>query len=385
VFTDGGNLSVEYLRGLGDRLAGPIFLAGHAGPGLALFLEGRADLITLLRRPVDQAVSNYLHVLSDPQNALHADALRGSFSDYLRGHDDQIDYQARSLCVVLSDDPRRMDAIRLHRLEILLQFIDSLPFVGVMERAQSCGEALSRLMRGPGAIDLPCLNAAVYRGVSVRTLERLRREYEALSRAPELAPIFAREALVHARAVAALDRVAPLTAGGPRRPVGASAADFIGARRFSTLDGRFTGAAIVADLAGEPAHIAYGPYDLRPRGPYAAEFHFTVEGASAAAAGRIEIEALANGRIGLRRRWLRPQAWTSPRLRTLHFQNTRATNVLEFRMRGKGFAAGALRFEGVSLSPSSAWRAWPSLFARLAGRVRRGLRSAARRLQPRHG
>jgi hypothetical protein len=379
VFTDGGNLSVDYLEGLGARLAGRVFLAGHGLHGVAEFLRDRADLITVLRRPADQAVSNYLHLLSDPDNGLHKEAVRGSFSDFLRRNDHQIDYQTGALVVTLTRDPARMHVLRTRDLDPVLQFLDSLPFVGVMERADACGEILSRIMPEAGAMRLPYLNSAVYRGVSVRTLERLRLEYEALREDPRLAPIFAREALVHARAAAAmarLERQVTQPGGPPRRLVGR---ETISPSRFSTRHGEFADTAIVCHLRHGQEHLVHGPYDRLQNGCYAVVFRVAVTDASMG--GSIQLEASSNGAVSLRRRWITPGA--SPPARTLHFVNDAASNVLEFRVRMRGLAGGQLIFEGVTVRRSTIWRAWPSVLARLLSRLRRWPDRRASRTQAR--
>jgi hypothetical protein len=343
-----------------------VFVAGHALAGVAECLRDRADLITVLRRPADQAVSNYLHLLSDPENGLHAEAARGSFGDFLRRNDHQIDYQLAALCVALTRDPARGHELRTRDLATVLSFLDSLPFIGVMEQAEACGELLSRIMPDAGPIRLPCLNSAVYRGVSVRTLERLRLEYEALREDPRLAPIFAREALVHARAAAAmvrLERQVAQPSRSPRRLVGR---ETVSASRFSTRHGELADSAIVCRLPLGQDHLVHGPYDRLQRGCYAVEFRVAV--ADARTGGRIQLEASSNGAVSLRRRWIGPVA--SATARTLHFVNDAASNVLEFRVRTQGFAGGQLIFEGVTVRRSTMWRAWPSALTRLLSRAR---------------
>lgn len=330
----------------------------------------------MLRRPADQAVSNYLHVLSDPENGLHAEASSGSFSDFLRRNDHQIDYQTGSLCVAITSDPARMHEIRTRDVSPVLRLIDSLPFVGVMERAEVCGEVLSRVIPDAGAISLPCLNAAVYRGVSVRTLDRLHREYEALREDPQLAPIFAREAAVHARAAAALARLERRLIQTDARAGHARKAGPISASRFSTREGEILGSAIVCRLSLGPEHLIHGPYDRLAAGCYRVDFQYSVRGVGPGSASRIQIEAIGNGAVSLRRRWI--PAIGPARKRSLHFINDRASNVLEFRLRARGFAQGWLVFEGVSVCSSSLWRAWPSAVIQLLSWLRR-------RLAPRSG
>ena len=367
-FSEAGNLSVEYLQGLGERLNGQVFLAGHAGPGVAEFLKGRADIITLLRQPADQAVSNYLHVLSDPENPLHGAAIDRSFADFLRGHSHQIDYQTRALCVALSADPARMDQIRTRRLEELLGFLDSLAFAGVVERAEACGEVLTQLLESDRPIALACLNPAILRGVSTRTLGRLRREYETLCDDPELAPIFMREARVHARAASILDRLEQREARRQQPARRSPSGRFVSARRFSTSSGRFVGPAIIANLHETSAHLVHGPEDRLPTGHHRVEFHVRLRDCDGS--GRIEIEALANRRLSLGRRWLSVTDLASSRLRKLDFAITDPSDVMEFRVRARYFATGVLVFEGVTVRRSTIWRTWPSMVRRWIWRFR---------------
>ncbi|HSZ52386.1 MAG TPA: hypothetical protein VK801_12500 [Caulobacteraceae bacterium] len=381
VSTDGGSLSVEYLRGLNDRLSGRAFVVGHAGPGVAEFLQGRADLITVLRRPADQAVSHYLHVLADPGHELHTEAMRGSFSEFLRRNDGLIDFQTASLCVALTGDAARADAIRSLNLEPLLQFLDALPFVGVTERAQACGEVLSHIFPSGDSVALACLNAAVSRGVSARTLDRLRHEYDALKDDPRLAPIFAREAIVHARAAACLARLERRATQAGARTGHARKSETISASRFSTRHGEILGSAIVCRLPEGANHLVHGPYGRLAAGCYQVEFRLSVHDAAPGPSPRIQLETVSNGVVSLRRRWI--GAKTAGQTRTLHFINDAASNVLEFRIRTRGFTKGQLIFQGVTVCRSTIWRTWPSMFTRLVSQARRWLSRRVARLEAR--
>jgi hypothetical protein len=373
VFSDAGNLTTGYLERLGARLTGRAFLAGHAGQGVAAALEGRADMITLLREPADQAVSNYLHVLSEPNNVLHADAARLSFTDYLRRHHHQIDYQARSLALAIGADPAESDALR-HSPHALTDFLESLAFVGVMERMEACAKALSRRLPGTPPISLACMNAAVCRGVSARTLGRLRQDYLDLRDEADLALIFAREARLHQRAKDLLARLeADLKPGSATPRVG-----FIGAARFHTAQGLTRGRTVVAPLASSARHIIHGPYARMSPGHYQADFKFRLE---ADGPGRLKLEAACNGDIRLGRRWLSAATWARPGATAIHFTHADAADVLEFRIRAKGFAGGRLIFDGVTITPCAAARAWPSRVWRALSLARRGVRQGLRGLR----
>jgi len=366
VFSQGGNLNLGYVESLGPQLTEGAFLAGHAGQGVAAALRGRADIITLLRNPADQAVSNYLHVLSEPHNAMHADATRLSFRDYLRLHHDQIDYQARSLALALGASPAQSDALRLCP-HALTDFLKSLAFVGVMERMEACALALSRRLPGEPKISLACMNAAVCRGVSARTLALLRQDYLDLRDDAVLSPIFAREARLHKMAEALLARLEThLTSESAARSAG-----FIAAARFYTAQGPARGPSVVAPLATRARHIVHGPYSQMAPGHYRADFHLEIE---ALGPGRLKLEAACNGTIVLGRRWLGPAACQKPGVAAIQFFHADAADVLEFRIRAKGFTGGRLVFRGVTISPSSAARTWGSRIWRALSLARRRVR-----------
>jgi hypothetical protein len=246
----------------------------------------------------------------------------------------------------------------------------------VVERVETCGEVLSRLFPDGGSIALACLNAAVYRGISIRTIEGLRKEYEDLRDDPVLTPIFAREARIHAVAEATLRRLERSLAG-PRRGQRFQTPAILNATRFRSLGGVRDGSAIVAALPNAPAYLVHGPYDALPRGGYDAVFQFTVQDAAPQNTGRIKLEIVSNGVVSLHRRWLAAGAWNSAHARSLAFVNDANANVFEFRIGAEGFDEGCLIFEGVNLRPSDLRRVWPSAFSRILFRLRSRVRSLA--------
>jgi len=345
VLSDGGKLTVDYLQGLGDRLSGRVFLAGHSGQGVAGFLEGRADIITILRRPRDQVVSNYLHVVSDPQNPLNALASRHSLTDYLREYNYALHFQSQSLWIALSTDEDRRGLGDPDQVDGLLAFMETMPFVGVIENAEACGAVLSRMMALDQPIQLPCLNSAVYRGVSTATLARLCAEYDGLRDDPDLGYLIAVEDLVYAKAraiLARLQRQLPVTTPGTRPA-------FIGAGRFSKSFGWAVGEEHVCSLVDPPGHLVFGPYDRLPAGRYTVEFHYNLRDVETEADASIPLEVVANGSETLSEACAPADPEAPPHLRTLSFDNAEAANVLEFRIHARGFLQGELVFHGVTI------------------------------------
>jgi hypothetical protein len=362
VFGEAGHVSLEYLRRIQDQLAGRAFIAGHPGPGVAACLDGKADMITVLRRPEDQAVSNYLYLLANPGADGHAEAARQSFTGFLREHVHNINYQSSSLSAAISIGSAPVDLIERKDVDTLLGFLDALPFVGVIERAEACGDVLSRLLGGDRPVELPCLNAAVYRGVSTKTLRSLRAEYRALSAEPALAWRFAVEARVYAKAETILQRLCEAAPAAPLRRRSPDGTGFVAAQRFSTPQGRPEGEACVRALTNS-GHLVYGPYDRLPRGHHAVEFRFSLRDIAPGNRGRIELEVVANRNIRLRKRRLKTSS-LSPAARTLAFINPDEANVLEFRISARGFDAGSLVFEGVTIRPAEPREMWPSTVRR---------------------
>ena len=349
-----GNLSLANLEALGARLDGPLFLAGHPVMGFVPALSGRADIITVLRRPRDQIVSLYLHVLAGPQNPFHASAIRQPFPDFLRENIGLLTFQTTSLAIALSAATPAGPAQ-------VLDFLDGLPFVGVIERPETCADVLTRLVAADPPVELPCLNAAIYRGVSRATVSSLARAYDDLRDDPACADLIAIETRTYELAAARLDQLA--AALQRERPGGRAPAraDLIGPWRFRDLDGPLSGDATRHAITGVSKHLIFGPYERLPRGHYVAQFDLMVVGADA---GRIEIDVLANDRAYLSQRWLPAAADWSPRRLTLGFFNPDPANVLEFRVRADRCAGGELTFRGVTIRPARLAQTWPSLIAR---------------------
>jgi hypothetical protein len=381
-FTDDGNITLGYLDRLGGALSEPCFISGHAGPGVARRLSDTTDMITLLRRPERQAVSNYLHILADPDNPLHEAASRQSFTAFLRENPSHIAYQAISLAVALSTTDAPLDLLNRNRLDPLLDFLDSMAFVGVIERVEECCAWLSASFSIEPPLRLSFLNSALCRGVPAATVEGLLQEYRALMTDREFGYLFALEALLYAKAESLLTKsVAGLgaTAQAPGIP---RLAAVVGPERFASAVGSLEEGRYVCPLAdrsdhGATPHLVYGPFDRLAPGGHAIEFHAFAEAARPADRGRIEIEVLANGAHCLAKRWLRLKDLGAPRRRTLIFHNRDEADVLEFRVRTRGFEEGRLAFCGVTVRPISSHRTWPARLGAALRSVRRRAREAS--------
>ena len=354
-----GNLSLANLEALGARLDGPLFLAGHPVMGFVPALTGRADIITVLRHPRDQIVSLYLHILAGPQNPLHAAAIRQPFPDFLRENIGLLTFQTTSLALALSAaTPAGPDQV--------LDFLDGLPFVGVIERPETCADVLTRLVAADPPLELPNLNAAPSTlswrlsrhgekpGARLRRFARrscLRRSHR--HRNPHLragggppgparggpAPCAAGRRRPRARrshrslAVPRPRRTPERRRDPPRHQRRIQASDF---RSLRAPAARPLRRAVLiwrspALMAAESRSTSLPTIASLPRAPALA--------APAAA------------------------DWSAGRL-TLGFFNPDPANVLEFRVRADRCAAGELTFRGVTIRPARLAQTWPSLIAR---------------------
>ncbi len=375
-FSDGGNITVDYLDRVEGALSGPCFIAGHPGPGVVPRLAGKADIITMLRRPDRQAVSHYLHILTEPGNPFHHSARRQPFSAFIRENPHLIICQAASLGVALSTHDAPVDPLNRNGLDTLLRFLESLTFVGAIDRAEECCAQLSARFAIDPPLRLAYRNSALCRGVPPKEVKRLLQQYRALVNDPELSHLFDIEGRLYAKAEALLMRSVGDFAPAARPSSRPSLARTFGADRFDSAAGSLATGRYVCPLADGPDrrlphHLIYGPFHRLERGGHAVDFHFSLE--APVGRGRIEIEVLANGAC-LSRRWLRPT--TAPRL-TLCFFNRNAANVLEFRVRAQGFDDGQLEFHGVTVRRAAPYRTWPSL---IGAAVRRAARPIVRAL-----
>jgi len=341
----GNDLTIDTVNRLSSRLDDGGLIAGHVAPGVVKRLRDRAEMITILRRPDEHAISNYLHIRDDPTNPLYEAATNLSISEFLRQNPYHIVFQTGSLLVALSElrDVKVEDVKR--NMSAVLRFMDSLPVVGVIDRAQETCRVISRHFNMEGLIQLPRLNTSTDRGVPPAVRERLRSEYHELRRDAALAPLFAIEELIYAEACAHLtDDIRKIT--------GANASE---QEANPTSTARFSGQAsglgeinYVCRLAHLNGHVIAGPYNLRP-GEYEVEFHLNADNVAVGDDGSIKIEALAEGLNCLASCDLRGGGPFANAARTLRFACDSAIKTIEFKICASGYFSGELSFAGISL------------------------------------
>jgi|GEM_PF-3206236 len=369
VFADRGVVHTDYLQSVIDHLAERVFVTGHFEPDALEMLGDDIDIVTMLRRPDAQGVSQYLHVRSDAENPLHADATRLPLSDFVRTHKGVILCQSIALCRAFSSTQTRFDPRQPDHLSRVLGLLQQKAIVGVTEQAEPFCAALADRMALRRPIELPTMNAAVSRGTSPTTQLRLTQDYATLRQDPELAELFAIEDRVYATA----ERLARGFLDRRRLVVSRPRGDHklrLGARRFNTPDGRITEDSVRIPIRRWHGQYVFGPFDRLAVGRYAAEFHLAVSGVGVSRFGAVGIDVFANCRAFLARRWLAPWRGYSQRRRTLEFAHGAEQSVLEFRVSTFGFVGAELVFHGVTLTPLREKASWVASLGVLLPRVR---------------
>ena len=353
-FSDNAAVSVAYLSALGAALDGEAFVWGHATPGAGAFLRDRADTITLVRRPADQVVSHYLHLRSNPEDPRHEDARGLDFADFLRRRPDMIGYQTLAIASALNGEAVEDLVFEPARaLATATGYLDTMAFVGVLERAEACRAFLSWMIGADPPLRLPRLNSARARGEPAALEQDLRDTYERLRAAGEFAELFAAEASLYAHAAALQDRhMARLAAATTPERLAAPRAFHIPAAQFQSLRGRMEGSRLVCPVAEGAEPLVHGPYECLAPGDYEVLFHFTGRDLTLGPWSGLRLEVLADGERFLAQGVVHNPAAARPAPPALRFQVARAEEMLEFRVARAGLAGGELAFEGVSIRPA---------------------------------
>ena len=198
-YSDQGNITPGLLRRHMEALGRKTFFYGHAHHGVAA-LAGPACLATVLRRPLDQAVSNYLHLRREPGLPLHKAALRHGLAAFMRLHWQFLVFQAISLDVALSDEPITCREMFFERLPGVHAFLDRIDHVGCLNSLDEFMTVLAAARRLPRCATVARLNTAREHGIGVREVQQLRLECQALRADPDMAPLILAEERLYGQA-----------------------------------------------------------------------------------------------------------------------------------------------------------------------------------------
>ncbi len=351
-FMNETGVSSAYVEQVTARLAPGSFVAGHTHRSCGARLALATDVITILRRPRDQAVSHYFHARFDRAHPHHADAYGLSFTGFALRHPHYLAFQTRALAEATAECDAEASQPLIVQASRVRGFLRTIRFVGVFEELNRCLAYVAQEVVGAPPPRLPHLNSAQSHGVPAEALNQARAEYEALGAESSVRDLMALEAETYETArslmVERMAQVRSRRLAAPRRDLR------IPAQAFQGRPDDPQAAAWVCALTPD-GHLIYGPYEDFPPGRYQARFQLTLSGVSGAA-GRLTLEAAAHyGGAILAQRKLSGLA-----LRMgdygLDFTCEPDMGALEFRIAARGFTAGQLTFRGVELRPRRAWR-----------------------------
>jgi hypothetical protein len=206
VVSKGGNLPLAFVQKIiAAGLRPDQFIHGHPAHGVSAVLRGKTRIITLLRDPVEQSISNYLFIRSHFTNPDHRAARRMDFAEFMRTHPYYAAFQAGSLAVGLRTEVAQGAAGLAECLPEICAFLDEMFLVGTVEGVEAFMHDLAHAM---GWQSVPQLRHLRKSRASRRERTGLRMLRATLEDDPDLAPRFAIERAVyeHASAIAARRR-----------------------------------------------------------------------------------------------------------------------------------------------------------------------------------
>lgn len=200
VISKGGNLPLAFVQKIVSAgLRHDQFIHGHPAHGVSAVLRGKTRIITLLRDPVEQSISNYLFIRSDFGNPDRRAARRMGFAEFIRAHPYYAGFQAGSLAVGLRTELPSGAAELAECLPEICAFLDEMFVVGTVERVQDFMQDLAHAMDWQSVPNLRHLRKS---RASQRERTALRMLRATLEDDPDLAPRFAVERAVYEYAAA---------------------------------------------------------------------------------------------------------------------------------------------------------------------------------------
>ena len=197
--TEHGNLSAAYVAALVARGLRPgQFIYGHPGTAAALKLRGRARIVTLLRDPRDQVISNYFWIRKDYRVPDHTLSWRLGFRDFLLARPYFAIFQTASLHVGIERTPLRRTEDLIDRLPLIFAYLEEMHLVGTVGQVEGF---FARLAADMGCATPPPLPHRRRTWLRATRRAALRAEFDALQQHPTLGPLLAAEQAVYAKAL----------------------------------------------------------------------------------------------------------------------------------------------------------------------------------------
>jgi hypothetical protein len=201
-FSEKGNLSAAFVAELVERGLTPgQFIHGHPGTGAAMPLRGRAHIVTLLREPRDQLISNYLYVRFDRGVPDHSASRALGFREFVLARPRYAIFQTASLHLGIAVRPAGRTEDFIDAVPQILAYLDEMALVGVVDRASEFMLRLAEIMGWPQTPHFPHRRKA---RISREQRERMQAQFADVQGHPMLSSLFAAERAVylHVRAIA---------------------------------------------------------------------------------------------------------------------------------------------------------------------------------------
>ncbi len=196
--TQPGSLTVEFVQELLARGLRPAeFIYGHVATGAALPLRGRTRIITLLRDPCEQAISNYHALLNDYRLPDARAAWRLGFRGFLLQYPYFTIFQTASLHVGIEQRPLCRTEDLIDRLPILFDYLDEMHAVATPKLAAAL---FSRLATERGIHDPKPYPHRTRTRLLASRRKTLQEQYADLQRNPTLGPLIAAEQALYQKA-----------------------------------------------------------------------------------------------------------------------------------------------------------------------------------------
>jgi hypothetical protein len=200
--TDQGNITPDLLRIYSSFPAeeqSRTLIYGHADHGVFRAFTN-ATLLTIVRDPEEQAVSNYLHILRSPDTPLYREAHLLTFSDFLRTHWQCLVFQNISLVVPNSTRPIGTREEFFSYLPVIRGVLNRIDFVGTSDNLSGF---LTTLCCAYGLREptLHHLHRAIDLGATTQQIAELRRLYRTVTEEPLLAHLVAEERALYQTAL----------------------------------------------------------------------------------------------------------------------------------------------------------------------------------------
>ena len=200
VYKTGGSLSATLIAELVERGLTPgQFIHGHPEHGAAALLRGRAHIITLLREPRDQVISNYLYMRRDRHVPDHAASRLLEFREFILARPRFAIFQTASLHVGIVERPVGRTEDLIDAVPSVLAYLDEMALVGVVGQADAFISKLAEIMGWPQVPRFPHRHTG---RISRTQRERMWAELDDLRHHPMLSSLFEAERTVYRHAFA---------------------------------------------------------------------------------------------------------------------------------------------------------------------------------------